>query len=104
MRELDDLDLEIVAYWAARRRRALALPGRVFVEAATHAALGRLHCYRTAPDLLRWHDLSGAAALALIRDLLPSAPAGAHWDVWCAALHLRWTELERPLATPGGER
>ncbi|GEM_PF-2714354 len=94
MGSLDDLDREIVDYWAAQHQLALGLPGRAFVEAATHAALGRLRCYHTAGDLLRWHDLSSTAILALIRSLLPTAPEYAVWQVWCSALHLRRTELD----------
>ena len=36
---------------------------------------------------------SSDAAAALIRSLLPAASDCARWQVWCAALHLRWTEL-----------
>ena len=96
MQQLDDLDREITTYWAAQCRQALMLPGRVFVEAATHAALAQVRCFHTASDLLRWHDLRSEAALELIRSLLPSMPASALWQVWCAALYLRWVELTEP--------
>ena len=101
MRDLDDLDREIIVYWAAQHRQACDLPDRVFVEAATYAAMERLRCYATACDLLQWHDLSSEATLALIRSLLPTAPERDVWQVWCAALHLRWTELADSTTTLG---
>lgn len=103
MRQLDDLDAEILTYWAAEYQKAERLPGRAFVEAAQQAALTQLRCYTTASDLLQWHDLRSAAGLALISSLLPDVTATALWQVWCAALHLRWLELAEDLHRDGGD-
>jgi len=103
MRQLDDLDAEILTYWAAEHRKAERLPGRAFVEAASQAALTQLRCYTTASDLLQWHDLRSAAGLALIRSLLPDVTATTLWQVWCAALHLRWLELAEDLHRDDGD-
>lgn len=103
MRQLDDLDAAILTYWAAEHRKTERLPGRAFVEAARQAALTQLRCYTTASDLLQWHDLSSAAGLALIRSLLPDVSTAALWQVWCAALHLRWVELAEDLGRDSGD-
>jgi hypothetical protein len=104
MQGLDDLDREIVAYWAAQYRELLRLPGRALLDAATHAVLARLRSYTRRSDLLAWHDLSSDSALALIRSLLPCGPEPVVWLVWCAALHLRWMELDAVPPSPRGDR
>lgn len=103
MQGLDDLGREIVAYWAAQYRVSLCLPGRALLDAATHAVLARLRSYTRRHDLLAWHDLSSDSALALIRSLLPCGPEQVVCLVWCAALHLRWIELDAAPLPPRGD-
>lgn len=87
-------DAMVVAEWAAQHDDVTVEDHpRLLVQVAVHAVLARLRVFRTVDDLVRWHELTAPNEAALIRSLLPDAPAALVARIRGAACYLRWREL-----------